>query len=242
MVGAVRHLDTAGSGRDSALPNRPRASVRLRDLMMPIAQDAGASRKPLQARSQEKMDRVLAATHDLLIASGPSTITTTAVAARAGVSVGWMYNFFDDRESLLEEVLIQGLVDLDARWDEVGFSLSGADWRTTAAAGIDALIDFLLTGTGIAGFRVLWFSSEFSGRMVQVNRAHDDAVAAYLCNGVSALRADAPDIPLYLMAQTFIGVLDKGFDIAFRADANGDEAALAELRRAALAYLETFLE
>ncbi len=89
---------------------------------------------------------------------------------------------------------------------------------------------------------MLWFSSEFSGRMVQVNRAHDDAVAAYLCNGVSALRADAPDIPLYLMAQTFIGVLDKGFDIAFRADANGDEAALAELRRAALAYLETFLE
>ncbi len=145
MVGAVRHLDTAGSGRDSALPNRPRASVRLRDLMMPIAQDAGASRKPLQARSQEKMDRVLAATHDLLIASGPpSTITTTAVAARAGVSVGWMYNFFDDRESLLEEVLIQGLVDLDARWDEVGgFSLSGgADWRTTAAAGIDASSTF----------------------------------------------------------------------------------------------------
>ncbi len=242
MVGAVRRLNTANSGRDCALPSRLRASDRLRDLMLPIAQDAGASRKPIQARSQEKMDRVLAATHDLLVAAGPSTITTTAVATRAGVSFGWMYNFFNDREALLEEVLIQGLVDLDARCDEAGFSLAGPDWRTTAAAGIDALIDFVLTGTGISGFRVLWFSSEFSGRMVQVNRAHDDAVAEYLCNGVSAQRPDAPRIPLYLMAQTFIGTLDKGFDIAFRADANGDAAALAELRCAALAYLETFLQ
>lgn len=242
MVGAVRHLSAGSSGRGSTFHTHPRSSAPLRDLMLPIAQDAGASRKATQARSQEKMDRVLAATNDLLVAVGSSAVTTTAVAARAGVSVGWLYNFFDDREALLEEVLIQGLVDLDERFDEAGFSLAGPDWRTTAAAGIDAFVDFLLTGTGIAGFRVLWFSSEFSGRMVQVNRAHDDALAAYLCDGVTALRPDAPGISLYLMAQTFIGVLDKGFDIAFRTDPNGDKAALAELRRAALAYLETFLK
>lgn len=242
MVGAVRRLSTERSGRNAALLAHPGEPSRLRDLMRPIAQDAGASRKAIQARSQEKMDRVLAATNDLLVVAGPSAITTTAVAARAGVSVGWMYNFFTDREALLEEVLIQGLVDLDERFDDAGFSLAGPDWRTTVTAGIDTFIDFLLAGTGIAGFRALWFSSEFTGRMVQVNRAHDDALAAYLCDGVTALRADAPDIPLYLMAQTFIGVLDKGFDIAFRTDPNGDAAALRELRRTAMAYLETFLE
>ncbi len=209
--------------------------------MVAIAQDAGA-RQATQARSQVKLDRVLAATNDLLVAAGPSAVTTTSVATRAGVSVGWMYTFFTDREALLEEVLIRGLVDLDKRFEKAGFSLAGPDWRTTAAAGIDALIDFLLTATGIAGYRALWFSTEFSGRMVQVNRAHDDALAAYLCEGVTALRPDAPDISPYLMAQTFIGILDKGFDIAFRTDPNGDKAALAELRRAALAYLETFLE
>ncbi|WP_197383466.1 TetR/AcrR family transcriptional regulator [Mycolicibacterium mengxianglii] len=241
MVGAVRRLRAANSGRDSALPSHTPASAPLRDLMVAIAQDAGA-RQATQARSQVKLDRVLAATNDLLVAAGPSAVTTTSVATRAGVSVGWMYTFFTDREALLEEVLIRGLVDLDKRFEKAGFSLAGPDWRTTAAAGIDALIDFLLTATGIAGYRALWFSTEFSGRMVQVNRAHDDALAAYLCEGVTALRPDAPDISPYLMAQTFIGILDKGFDIAFRTDPNGDKAALAELRRAALAYLETFLE
>ena len=242
MVGAVRQLSTAGSGGGSALLTHPRESARLRDLMVPIAQHAGASRKATQARSQAKMERVLAATNDILVAAGPSAVTTTSVAARAGISVGWLYNFFTDREALLEEILIQGLIELDEQFDAAGFSLAGHDWRTTAAAGIDALIDFTLAGAGIAGYRVLWFSTEFSGRMVQVNRAHDDALAAYLCDGVTARRQDAPGIPLYLMAQTFIGMLDKGFDIAFRTDPNGDKAALAELRRAALAYLATFLK
>jgi AcrR family transcriptional regulator len=241
MVEVARRLHSSNGGRAATVLTPVVSPSRLCDLMVSIAQDAGASRKAIQARSQDKMDRVLEATNDLLVSGGPSAVTTTSVAARAGVSVGWLYNFFADREALLEEVLIQGLLDLDQRFDAAGFSLAGPNWRTTAAAGIDALIDFLLNGTGIAGFRVLWFSSEFSGRMVQVNRAHDDALAAYLCKSLAPPRPDAPDIPPYLMTQTFIGVLDKGFDIAFRTDPHGDTAALAELRRAALAYLETFL-
>ncbi|CDP89627.1 MULTISPECIES: TetR/AcrR family transcriptional regulator [Mycolicibacterium] len=238
MAAAVRHPNTESGPTLLAYPDAP---TRLRDLMQPIARHAGASRKAIQARSQDKVDKVLTATNDLLVSAGPSGVTTTSVAARAGVSVGWMYNFFNDREALLEEVLIRGLVDLDERFEAAGFSLAGPDWRTTATAGIDALFDFMFNGAGIAGFRLLWFSTEFSGRMVQVNRSHDDALAAYLCRGVTALRPDAPDIPFYLVAQTFIGMLDKGFDIAFRTDPNGDKTAFSETRRAAVAYLETFL-
>lgn len=208
--------------------------------MEPIAANVGARRGAAQARSQEKMARVLAATDDLLIGEGPAAVTTTAVATRAGVSVGWLYNYFDNREALLEEILVQGLAEVDLRFEEAGLSLAGPDWRITAAAGIDALIDLVLTGLG--GFRVLWFSSELSGRMVQVNRDHDDALAAYLCKGVTALRKDAPDVPLLLVLQMFIGIIDKGFDLAFRKNPNGDKEALAELRRTALAYLEDYLE
>jgi AcrR family transcriptional regulator len=208
--------------------------------MEPIAANVGARRGAAQARSQEKMARVLAATDHLLIAEGPAAVTTTAVATRAGVSVGWLYNYFDNREALLEEILVQGLAEVDVRFEEAGLSLAGPDWRITAAAGIDALIDLVLTGLG--GFRVLWFSSELSGRMVQVNRDHDDALAAYLCKGVTALREDAPDVPLLLVLQMFIGIIDKGFDLAFRKDPSGDKEALAELRRTALAYLEDYLE
>ncbi|HXO50360.1 MAG TPA: TetR/AcrR family transcriptional regulator, partial [Mycobacterium sp.] len=137
----------------------------------------GARRSATQSRSQEKMERVLRATAALLDEIGPEAVTTTSVAARAEVSIGWLYNFFDDREGLLEEVMVTGLVDLDSRWDEVGFSLAGADWRARVAAGLKVVIDFF---DASPGFRSLWFSADFSGRMLQANRLHDDALAEYL--------------------------------------------------------------
>jgi hypothetical protein len=37
--------------------------------------------------------------------------------------------------ALLDEIMVTGLVDLDGRWDAVGFSLAGPDWRARVAAG-----------------------------------------------------------------------------------------------------------
>jgi AcrR family transcriptional regulator len=210
----------------------------LSELMEPVMAQVGARREATQARSQAKMRRVLATTNAMLVAHGPAAVTTTAVAAGAGVSVGWLYNFFDDRDALLEEILIDGLRILDHQFEEAGFSLSAPDWRDTAASGIDAVIQFVTTEEG---FRALWFSADFSGRMIQANRLHDDALAAYLCGTITETRDDAPDVPLGIMTQYFVGLIDKGFDLAFRSDPSGDPSALAEMKRASLEYLERFL-
>src|ERR1700710_565469 len=105
----------------------PVTLARLADLMVNVGPDVGARRKASQLRSHEKMAAVLAATADLLDELGPEAVTTTAVAARAGVSVGWLYNYFDDRQRLLEEIVVDGLQTLDLRLDQAGFSLSGPD-------------------------------------------------------------------------------------------------------------------
>jgi AcrR family transcriptional regulator len=184
------------------------------------------------------MDRVLRATAALLDECGAEAVTTTAVAARAEVSIGWLYNFFDDREGLLEEVMVTGLVDLDSRWDEVGFSLAGADWRARVAAGLKVVIDFF---DASPGFRSLWFSADFSGRMLQANRLHDDALAEYLAATVTATQPDAPDVPLGVVTQVFVGMIDKGLDLAYRNDPGGDKNLLAEMSRASIEYLDRYL-
>jgi AcrR family transcriptional regulator len=212
--------------------------ARLADLMVPVMSQVGARRSATQSRSQEKMERVLRATAALLDESGAEAVTTTAVAARAGVSIGWLYNFFDDRQALLEEIMVTGLVDLDGRWDAVGFSLAGPDWRTRVAAGLDVVIDFF---NASPGFRSLWFSADFSGRMLQANRLHDDALAAYLAATATATRPDAPDVPLYIVTQVFGGMIDKGLDLAYRNDPAGDKNILAEMSRASIDYLGCFL-
>ena len=45
-------------------------------------------RVPRQARSRERLARMLDAAEELLVAEGPGALTTTRVAATAGVSVG----------------------------------------------------------------------------------------------------------------------------------------------------------
>lgn len=210
----------------------------LSQLMVPVMPQVGARRTAAQSRSRDKLERVLRATASLLDESGAEAVTTTAVAARAEVSVGWLYNFFDDRQGLLEEVMVTGLVDLDGRWEEVGFSLAGTDWRARVAAGLEVVIEFF---DASPGFRSLWFSAEFSGRMLQANRLHDDALAAYLAASVTATRPDAPNVPLGVVTQVFVGMIDKGLDLAYRNAPAGDKVMLAEMSRASVDYLGGFL-
>lgn len=200
--------------------------------------EVGARRTAMQERSQAKMAAVLAATAELLDEEGPEAVTTTAVAARAGISVGWLYNFFDDRQRLLEEIVVNGLQTLDRRLDEVGFSLAAPKWRESVMSGLDVILDFFDRSPG---FRSLWFSADFSGRMTQANRLHDDALATYLAGTITELRSDAPAVPPEVVTQVFVGMIDKGLDLAYRNSSAGDEAMLAELRRVTIDYLARFL-
>lgn len=58
-------------------------------------------RTPRQARAASTIDAILDATLQLLEAEGPERLTTNRIAARAGVSIGTIYQYFRDRNDLL---------------------------------------------------------------------------------------------------------------------------------------------
>jgi AcrR family transcriptional regulator len=99
------------------------------------------ARPPLQARSRKALAKVLAAAEEVLVADGFDDFTMTAVADRAGVSVGAIYRRFDGREQLLAAVknrlLSQLEEDLAERLRTADPSLEGvveAFATTTAGA------------------------------------------------------------------------------------------------------------
>lgn len=91
---------------------------------MPFA--AGEERTPLtprkrpsQARSRERIERILDATAELLEAAGVEGVSTRLVAARAGVNVATIYQFFPNKYAVLNALaertagkLLKGYLDL----------------------------------------------------------------------------------------------------------------------------------
>jgi AcrR family transcriptional regulator len=63
-----------------------------------------ARKKPLQVRATVTVDAIFEATIQVLIIDGPHRLTTTRVAARAGVSVGTMYQYFPHKQALFYAV------------------------------------------------------------------------------------------------------------------------------------------
>ena len=68
---------------------------------MPSRPSAAPRKRPQQARSQATVEAILTATAHILTEAGYDHFTTNRVAEQAGVSIGSLYQYFPNKESLL---------------------------------------------------------------------------------------------------------------------------------------------
>jgi AcrR family transcriptional regulator len=77
---------------------------------------------PKQMRGQRKVEHILRSAEALFAEVGFENATTNAIAARAGVSIGSLYQFFASKEAILEAMadryLDQTRVELNRRLDD----------------------------------------------------------------------------------------------------------------------------
>lgn len=64
-------------------------------------------RQPQQTRSQERVKHILDVAEQLFLEVGYESTTTRAIAARANVSVGSLYQFFPSKEAILKALAIR---------------------------------------------------------------------------------------------------------------------------------------
>jgi AcrR family transcriptional regulator len=60
---------------------------------------------PQQSRGQERVKLILDVSEKLLLSKGYEALTTNAVAAEAGISIGSLYHFFEDKVAILEALI-----------------------------------------------------------------------------------------------------------------------------------------
>jgi AcrR family transcriptional regulator len=194
-------------------------------------------RLPLQARSQRRVAHVLDTAARLIDDVGPEAITTGMIAKAAGVSIGWLYDFFPNRESIFDAIVTASLDKVTPVAQAVHEARPNDDWRDVLGAVVEALFDFYQVEPG---FRVLWFSRFQSAAMIEVNREHDLAGALDAYERLSRHGLDLVGISPERALHLVIGIIDKGLDLAFRIDPNGDREIVAETIAAVVAYLERY--
>ena len=67
----------------------------------------GMRRKPRQARSQERVNRILDVAEELFASQGYAATTTNAIAVQAQVPIGSLYQFFPDKTAILQALALR---------------------------------------------------------------------------------------------------------------------------------------
>jgi AcrR family transcriptional regulator len=71
-------------------------------------------RAPVQLRSQQTVQRVLDAASSLLQQVSLEEITTTRIAAEAGLSIGALYRFFPDKQTIIDAIAVRHVENFKA--------------------------------------------------------------------------------------------------------------------------------
>lgn len=105
---------------------------------MPAARPRQAVvRKPKQGRSKATVAAIVEAAARILAEQGWAGFNTNAVAARAGVSIGSLYEYFPDKQALVDEIASDHLARSEALLASAATGITGTD---APAALVDALV------------------------------------------------------------------------------------------------------
>ncbi len=152
-----------------------------------------ARRRPLQRRSRATVGFVLEAAAQVFSEAGYAGATTNHIAARAGVSIGTLYQYFPNKDALLvalaEEHLhqaVDGLGEIAARLRAEAPPL--ADLVRTL---VDATV--ALNRQDPSLHRLLWDEAPRTPELRAVLARLEDAMAAELAAHLRRLGAGGPD-------------------------------------------------
>jgi AcrR family transcriptional regulator len=191
-------------------------------------------RAPTQQRGHDRVKRVLDAADTLLAQSGAEALGTKQVAETAGISIGSLYFWFPDKESIAEALALrhwEELCDLVAAVGEAADDGSLSD-------PVSEVLDVLAAGfRARPGFLALWFGGLRTERMREATRPCRDEVAARVQEILSIAVPGADPALCPTVARIVVLLGDGILREAFRIDRHGDPAVLSEGARALRAYI-----
>jgi AcrR family transcriptional regulator len=193
---------------------------------------------PTQARSRERLRRVLDAADDLLCDEGADGFTTTRIAEAAGVAVGSLYHYFPDKETIAEALAVRYWSD----FEDLVAAVAETDERVPLADPAGAVLEALAAGfRARPGFLALWYGGLRTERVREATRPTRSAIARSIERIFAVHWPQASFDRRATVARMVVIAGDGMLREAFRIDPSGDQVLLVESRAMLDAYARTRL-
>lgn len=200
--------------------------------------EAGRRRVPQQARSREKVRRLLEAADEVLGAEGYGALTVRRLAEQADVPVGTIYQFFTDKSAVVDALARRYIAEFDEMIEALVEAAENETWDDVVEVVIESAIAMYRSRPG---YLAIWTGRHLSLELQQVDDANNAAIAAGLRRILVAQHGLADDELLARRCRVAVQTTDALLQLAFRRDPQGDEAILGELRRLQRLYLDDLI-
>jgi AcrR family transcriptional regulator len=197
--------------------------------------------RPRQRRAIERRRAILDAALALLGEHSLDSLTTSLIAARAGVPVASVYAYFPNKLAVVAELAREAMAEVDARLtallpakiDEAGIDLA-----------VDRSIEAVLAGYRAVPARQRLFSSiRGNAALLPVLRESDDRMMDVLARTIAAARPDLPEVRARAIAQTTVATFTAMQDYVLPCeDAEYFAALVEEWRRIVKGYLASLAQ
>ncbi|MCZ4118163.1 TetR/AcrR family transcriptional regulator [Streptomyces sp. H39-S7] len=191
----------------------------------------GLRRTPVQQRSTERLGRILDACAELLDEAGYESLSTRAVAVRAGVPIGSVYRFFSNKRAMADALAQR---NLDRYLERVTARLAGPEGDASLPLDVvvEVVVDEYIAMKGTTpGFELVDFGIPGES---EPNLHVADRLLELLAGRLGLDPADAYARLTFVIS---VEAADALLQLAFRTDPAGDPAVIAETKRLLRAYL-----
>jgi len=190
-------------------------------------------RRPSQERSRRRFDTLLAAARSLLVEVGIESFTCEAVAARAEVPIGTLYQFFANRYVLVCELDRQDLVAVQAELARFAAEIPSLAWPALLEKFIDHLARLWSTDPSR---RAVWLAVQATPATRATAAINERALAGQVAEVLAPLTPGADARRRTLIAEVLVHAVYSMLNFSVQQGRDHD-AVVAELKAMTTGYL-----
>lgn len=193
--------------------------------------------EPIQQRSAERIETLLDAAAALIDEGGIDGVTTSAVAKKSQSSVGVVYRYFPNIQTLLRALAVRNMERYLERVQENIENSPPEPWSS-----FDRTLDiFVEMNRDEPGFRALRFGDVIDQRFLNPELSNNSILAREFTRQIGATYDFEPDEELVFHVEVAVEMASGLLSRAFQLDPSGDPRFIESTRELCTSYLKTHI-